>query len=230
MATLGDLITDLRNYTDRTSAIITDAIGTGFVNTAIDRMQEASAWQGQETISADLPYTSTDNGISVPTGFIYETSVWLKDTVTVDPSRALSPIDRITRAMWFERLTPRRDPNDAIYPASSDADFPDRGDRYYFLWGQKLYYVPNPSTTTQLVIDFYKRLDALSSGALGGSNFFTLTYAHVVRWGALAECWAFLHEDDRAKFADDRFKMLLIDGSKNDQYIKAGGGARARGA
>lgn len=95
MASITDLRTRVRDFTERTSTILTDTIIDDFVNTAMSRMQNSHAWIGQET-SVDVTYGTTDDGKVIgASGFISERQVSLKDTVTTDPSGALTPIDKI---------------------------------------------------------------------------------------------------------------------------------------
>ncbi len=228
MALITDLRTRIRDFTNRSATILTDAICDDFVNTAMSRMQNSHAWIGQET-SVDVTYNSTDDGKAIgSSGFISERQVSLKDTVTTDPSARLTPIDKVVggRWAWIENLVDDKE-TDTVYPQASAPGAGSVSGRFYYIWKGLLFIVPNPSQEITTTVDYYLRLADLNVG--NTSNFFSIDYPEVLKWGALVDAWTFLHEDQRSASAEQMFARLLAAGIKNDASLSMSGPPRARG-
>ncbi len=226
MATLPTLISDLRDLTRTTSTDLTDARGTRYLNRAMERMQDAHNWRGQEFSLTTVTYGPSDDGIALPADFISEEALWRQMPSVSNPSGKLRPVDKLpARRDWWQRVLKTHPPNEQRFPASSTAvdDGP-----YYYLWEQKLFYNPNPNQAVNLTLDYYRRLADLAL-TTNESNFFTVVTPTVLLWGALPEAWAFLHEDERIGIAEARFALLLGQAIKNDRQLAASGGPRSRG-
>jgi len=220
MATFETIRTWIRDTTEKGSAILTDSIMEGIIQGALERMERAHDWRGQEVTSGNLTYTSTSDGIALPSDFVAEVQVYQKDTQQSDPSRALTPVKKLPggRQTWA-RAESSRDLSDFHLKPN------DRGP-FYWLWDEKLYYVPNPSADITLVIDYWQNLAALTTG----SNFLTTLYPRTVYWAALVEAWHFLAQDDFAAQANGMFQnVMLPNAMKHNDSTLMSGEHRVRG-
>ena len=228
--TLAALITQLRDYTNHNSTTLVSATVEVMVNAAVHRLNQDHDWRGQEQ-NAEAPYSSTADGISVPSGFVKELLIAQQSTTAgVTPSSSRKPINKLVggRTAWidqFPRLTTGRD---AIFPAIAAPGDSSTPGFFYYLWDEKIFLVPNPSSDVLLSIDYFAWIPDLTL-ANNPHNFFTRFYPDALRWGALVEVWAFLHEDERATRADalfEKYKGLAV---KHDTQTVMSGPPRHRG-
>jgi len=223
--TLAELQTYLRSHTATDTTILSDANTAFFVNGAIAKMQQAHLWRAQETISADTTYAANAASVAVPTGFIQERGVYIKNTASgAVASNLYFWVKRVDRTHWHEEA-PTTTRTDTVFPQVAAPGSAEVDEYYYAIWDDLIFLYPTPSTAVTLVVDYYARIADLTTG----DNVFTTTYAHVVRQGALAETYEFLHEDERAALHLQRFEQLLARAILDDKTIASGGGGSTRG-
>ncbi len=220
MATRADLHTQLRDHASMefATSILSDTRLDTFLNAAIERIQSARDWKGQEG-SADFVYTATTDGLVLPGDFITEERVSEVGTQS-DPSLNLSPLPKVQRGEWVQR---------AGAPSTSRTfPTPSLTGRYYYLFAQQLFIVPNPSTDIIIRLDYVATLADLSASVT--ENFFTLFHPALVKWGALSELYAFLHEEERINVCEQMFQRYFDAARRADVSAKTGGDApRTRG-
>jgi hypothetical protein len=99
----------------------------------------------------------------------------------------------------------------------------------YAIWQERLYLYPPPSSTDlTLLLDYWKRLPPLVNP--DDTNFFTDRYPHVLRYGALADAYAFLQEDERSAQHRQMFEGMLARVIIDDKTFMLAGGTTSRGA
>jgi len=227
MATLSDLRTVLQDWTGAGSTVLSTTITDACINGAIARMQQAHLWRGQEAVSASLSFAANAASASLPSDFIAEKAAYFYDSTQTAPSSQYEVIKRVDRDWWFEQRT--SDANtDQIFPQVADPGGDTETSTRYALWDDKLWLVPSPSSAVVVVLDYWALLTDLSSGS--DSNFFTTRYPHIVRKGALAEAYDFLHEDERATLYRAQFEQELQRAILDDKTKAMSGGSRTRGA
>lgn len=225
MPTVAALFTRMRTLTRATTSDLTDQLGFDALNTALDRMQNTGNWRGQETSDDTLVYGQTTDGLALPADFVSDEAVWRQVAGASNPSAALLPVDKLpSRRFWIERNLRTADPKTNRYVGAGGQTL--SGPSYY-LWAEKLYYVPNPSDDVNLTLDYYARLAAFTSTT--NSNFFTNTYPEVLVWLGLSEVWAAFQDDERAAAAEARGQGLLNLAMKNERQLAGSGGPRQRG-
>jgi hypothetical protein len=221
MATRAELHTQLRRHAVcETTTVLTDTDLDGFLNAALERIQHSHDWKGQQTTSATIAYGPTTNGSALPSDFITEVRLNEVLSGSSDPSLSLAPVPKVERGQWIQRIAYQS--SSRTFPTPSLAGF------YYYLWDEKLFVVPNPSTAMTFVLDYIATLADVSVTTT--TNFFTLVHPALVKWGALVEAYTFLHEDERAGNAEAMFQKYWDAARKSDISAKAGGDApRTRG-
>lgn len=227
MATFIQLKTYVWDATGTASTIISATNAGYFVNGAVDLMQQAHLWRCQETISADTAYAANLASLALPSNFIAEKAIYLKNASATLASNLYWYVPRLGRDEWYEK-TPTTLRTDVLFPqtampGSEDATIA----MVYAIWDETLALLPTPQTAQTVVLDYYARTTALSADA--DTNAFTATYAHVVRAGAVAEAFEFLHEDERAALWRARFEAMLARAILDDKTLAASGGVWQRG-
>src|SRR5262245_34734703 len=227
MATLNDLRLDLRNWTSThaNTAILPDTACDTCVNAAVNLMQEAHLWRGQETTSVTLTYVGGAEFLVLPTDFVSQKAVYQQLDTTRIP---LAYIEKTQRDVFIRGESPQGGLRDPEYPQVAPADAAIGPGALYAIWREQLYLYPPPSGDVTLLLDYWKRLPPLTDPNL--SNFFTERYPHVVRYGALADAYAYLHEEDRSQAYRAMFEAMLTRVILDDKNLMLAGGSTSRGA
>ena len=225
--TLTDLRQALRDYTAVGSTILTDAIVDECVNTALRDLLRSHAWRGQE-YSMEFTYTAGQEAEALPGDFVVEKALSDKTVLTSAPSDRNRTIPRITRWRWLEG-NPAIISRDPVFPQLADPSAtPTLIDRAYYLWQDYLYVVPTPTVALTLTLDYYRLLPDLSTDQ--PTNAFTRLYPEVLRFGALANAYQFLHEEERAALWTQLYIGARDRAIRHDQQIATGNGPYDRGA
>lgn len=221
--TLDELRDAIRDETDKSETILTDARCLRFVRATLERMSNAHDWQGQGT-SVVLTYTSTADGLDLPDDFISEKHVSQRVT-TSDPSQALLPLDKLNggRQAWLDSFGKANTAARAL-PRTNAVDR-----LFYYLWDEKLFVVPNPSGDTSLVLDYIASPALLADDAIA-SNFLTRRYGRtVVLAGAVREAYRFLRMWDAASQMEAVYQGFLDGALKRDMSTRLSGPKPVRG-
>jgi hypothetical protein len=229
MATLAQLRSDLRTWTSThaNAAILPDAICDECINGAIGLMQEAHLWRGQESTSVTLTYPAAAESIQLPADFVSQKAVYQLTDATRIP---LAYIEKTRRDDFIREGSSVAGPRDADYPQIAPSDANLMTGILYAIWMELLYLYPPPAQDLTLVVDYWKRLPALTDGTVDQTqNFFTLRYPHVVRQGALADAYAYLQEDERSATYRALFEATLTRAILDDKTLMLAGGSTSRG-
>lgn len=231
MATAESLVAALQAYTEAgTTLPAADALEC--VNLTVRDMQRRHDFRFMQQ-SVDLIITGgTVNSVELPLDFLREVYVYTRDTGQSNPSDALFPIQRVLKPHWFEQRSPLANvdptfPNVAA-PALRTVVTDARG---YYVWAGKLWIVPTPSSAITISLDYSRIIPDLVLGEpTPDFNDFTIGYPDVVRAGALAEAYDFLHEEGRATRWDGRYEKRLKAAVDADNAIAFAGPSPKRGA
>jgi hypothetical protein len=217
--TLNDLRTHIRNHTVFDNTKITDTIADIFLGTAIDEMVNAHDWQLRQATTLSFTYGPTTDGIALPEGFIADQAVYQIDT-TLAPDSQRTFVTRLDggRVAWVGFTTGTNEMDPGAFPQ------PSVDTTYYYLWGNSLFVVPNPSNDTTFQLDYLQDLSTLTD-----TNPLIAFYPRTVLEGALREAYLWSHEEERAVVHEQRFRLLLDAAKKRDTGARmAGGGKRVR--
>jgi hypothetical protein len=228
MATLGDLRSDLRIWTSTHAnpAVIPDVVADACINGAISLMQEAHLFRGQETTSIPLAYPADTESINLPADFVAQRAVY--QTTDSGSIPLLAYVEKTIRSEWLRSEKPAEGHRDPEYVQVAPPGSPIGWPTQYSIWRERLYLMPVPSQDLQLVLDYYLRVPPLNDPVR--ANFFTMRYPHVVRYGALADVYAYLHEDERAGTWRQMFEGMLARVILDDKNTMLAGGSPERGA
>jgi hypothetical protein len=229
MATLAQLRSDLRTWTSTHAnpAVLPDAICDECVNAAIGLMQEAHLWRGQETTSVTLTYPAAAESIQLPADFVSQKAVYQLTDATRIP---LAYIEKTRRDDFIREGSSVGGPRDADYPQIAPSDANLMTGILYAIWMELLYLYPPPAQDLTLVVDYWKRLPALTAGTVDQTqNFLTIRYPHVVRLGALADAYSYLQEDERSAAYRALFEATLTRAILDDKTLMLAGGSTSRG-
>ena len=196
MATLGELRDDLRTWTatHHNASVLPDPICDECINGAIALMMEAHLFRGQETTSVPLAYPAQTESITLPFDFIAQRAVYQQTPTGAVP--LLAYMEKTLRQEWLRSENPVSGLRDPEYPQTAPPGATIGWPVQYAIWRERLYLLPIPNQDLQIVLDYYMRVPPLNDPTR--ANFFTFRYSHVVRYGALADAFAYLHEEDRA--------------------------------
>jgi len=229
MATIDALATALQSYTQAGSSLPTaDAVEC--VNLTRRRMQRRHDWQPMQ-VSIEL--TVVAGAAPLPSDFLRELFVYVRDPSQSDPSLALFPVRRLLKQQWFLGENDTRTLRDATYPqvAAPAATSQVVVARAYYVWRNHLFIVPAPSVALTVSVDYARRLPDLVAGQTPAQqDTFTTLYVDVVRAGALAEAYDFLHEEERAARADARYELRLKEAIDADNALAFAGPPAKRGS
>jgi len=227
MASLYSLRGDLRTWTatHANAAVLPDPICDECVNSAIAVMAEAHLWRGQETTSIPLTYPATAESLPLPPDFVTHKAVYAQSSS--GPPQQLGYIERTLRDEWVRSETPAGGVRDPDYPQVAPAGGSEMAGVQYAIWQECLYLLPIPSSDVSLVLDYFARPAPLTLA--DDHNFFTDRYLHVVRIGALADAYAYLHEDERSMAYRALFESWLTRTILDDKTTVLAGGTRSRG-
>jgi len=228
MATLGDLRSDLRIWTSTQNnpAVLPDVVCDECINGAISLMQESHLWRGQETTSIPLSYPASSESIALPEDFVAQRAIYQSTNGGTVP--LLAYMEKTLRDEWLRSEQPAGGLRDPEYPQVAPPGTPDGWGIRYAIWRERLYLLPVPTATVQLVLDYYARVPWLSDPTR--ANFFTMRYPHVVRYGALADAYSYLHEEDRSGTYRQMFEAMLARVILDDKNLRFAGGTTDRGA
>jgi hypothetical protein len=228
MATLGDLRNDLRLWTSthKNVNVLPDLVCDECINGAISLMQEAHLFRGQETTSIPLAYAANTESIPLPFDFVSQRAVYQQ--TDSGPIPLLAYLEKTLRQEWLRNERAAEGIRDPEYPQVSPPGAPFGWPVQYAIWSECLYLLPVPSVALNLILDYFLRLPPLNDPAR--SNFFTTRYPHVVRYGALADAYAYLHEEDRSATWRQMFEGMLARVILDDKNTMLAGGSTDRGA
>jgi hypothetical protein len=229
MATLAQLRSDLRTWTSTHANVnvLPDAICDECINAAIALMQEAHLWRGQETTSITITYPAGAESIALPGDFVSQKAVYLQNTSQTLP---LAYIERTRRDDFIRADSPVGGVRDPYYPQVSPPSMATSSTgANYAIWMEQLYLYPPPqSADLTLILDYWMRLPPLVDPDT--DNFFTTRYPHVVRYGALADAYSYLHEEERGATYRQMFESMLARVILDDKTLMLAGGSMSRGA
>jgi hypothetical protein len=228
MATLGELRDDLRLWTSThlNPAVLPDVVCDSCINGSIALMQESHLWRGQETTSIPLAYAADAESIPLPENFVAQRAIY-QQTQQGAPVPLLAYMEKTVREEWVRSEQPVGI-RDAEYPQVAPPGTPFGWPVQYAIWRERLYLLPVPNVEQQLVLDYYARVPWLSDPIR--ANFFTMRYPHVVRYGALADAYCYLHEEERAQSYRQMFEAMLARVILDDKTTMLAGGTSDRGA
>ena len=230
MATLGGLRSDLRTWTatHANPAVLPDTICDEAINGAVGLMQEAHLWRGQETTSVTLTYPADTESIALPSDYVAQKALYQQDDAAPAPI-PLAYIEKTLRDEFIRGEAPIGGVRDPEYPQIAPISTTTTGlGARYAVWQERLYLYPAPSADLTLLLDYWKRLPPLTNPDDG--NFFTDRYPHVLRYGALADAYAYLQEEERAGFHRQLFESMLARVILDDKTFMLAGGTTSRGA
>src|SRR5262245_37143704 len=217
MMTLAELRAQIRAHTvSLPQAHLTDTQIDEFIQTAIERLEQAQDWQFQQW-SVQLPYPDPVQPVvdyaTLPTDFVLEASVFL---VSPEPS-SLTPVRRLDagRRAWAEYANA---PNmNESYPVPT-IDGP-----YYYIWQQRLYLIPPQgadSDPVTLQLDYYREVPRpqLASDSEG----FLRYHPRAVLWGALQVAYLYLHEIEMSQGVGQIYGDLTAGAAARDHGTRVG--------
>lgn len=222
--TLSELRDAIRQETDTPAAILTDALTLRFVRTALERISNAHDWQGQEA-TATLAYSAGTDGVALPADFVSEKHVSLVAPGVSDPSQRLRPIAKLMggREAWLDSFgtastLQRQEPRFGAIETLA-----------YYLWAEKLYIVPGPTSgQLDLVLDYIASPAELPDSP-SASNFLTARYGRtVVLAGAVVEAYRHLRMWAAMKEVQAQFQLYLEGAIKRDRSTALSGPKHAR--
>lgn len=228
MATLSTLRSDLRTWTatHANPAVLPDVVCDECINAAIGLMQEAHLWRGMETTSVTLTFPAGAESIPLPTDYVAQKAVYQADAATPIP---LAYVEKTLRDQFIRTEAPTGGPRDPEYVQIAPVDGASCDLVLYAIWQERLYLYPPPSSIDlTLLLDYWKRLPPLVNP--DDTNFFTDRYPHVLRYGALADAYAFLQEDERSAQHRQMFEGMLARVIIDDKTFMLAGGTTSRGA
>lgn len=227
MATLDTLVTDVQSWTGETTTTLPNATAAECVNRAIRRLQRRHGYQG--TVGSTDLTIGTQGRVPLPFDYVAEIHVWQKNTSQSDPARALVPIMRTLKEEWYKGIAPQVQ-RDTIFPnVAAPGAFDTTTNSYaYFIEGGMFVLVPTPTSNVTVQLDYVQQAPELVHGT-GQTNWFTQRYPDVVREGALAEAYKFLHEWDAAALHEQAFTTLAVESIVQDEAPTAAGPRRSRG-
>lgn len=191
------------------------------LNSTQERLvQSGSEWLSQEQSLAFTYGTATD-GFPLPANYVKLAAVSQRDTSQTDPSLALTAISPTERRQWIDRAN--------AVDVSRDFPVPALTAFYYYLWDEKLFIVPQPAANITVVLDFYGPPAELSLSAPDTTNQFTRMYFRTLKWGALADIWDFLGQEDMSLAAEARFAQYAERARAVETATRTGGAKRVRG-
>jgi len=230
MATLAQLRTDLRTWTATHAnvAVLPDWVCDEAINGAVGLMQEAHLWRGQETTSVTLTYPATAESIALPSDFVAQKALYQQDDAAPAPI-PLAYIEKTLRDEFIRKEAPIGGVRDPEYPQIAPISTVTTGlGARYAVWQERLYLYPAPSgADLTLLLDYWKRLPALANP--NDTNFFTIRYPHVLRYGALADAYVYLQEEERSGVHRQLFESMLARVILDDKTVMLAGGTMSRG-
>lgn len=217
--TLAGLRTLVRDYLIMDTTKLPDATVDVFIGTALDEMINAHDWTLPQDTTQSFTYGATTDGVTLPTGFISDQAVYQIDATAAPDSRR-SFITRLDggRPAWVGFTSQSTELEPTQFPR------PSVDTTYYFLWGTKLYIIPNPSSTLSYEMDY---LD--DSSTLADANPFVVKYPRTLLVGAVREAYLWNHEEERAAVWSERFKVMVDAAKRRDTGSRmSGAGKRSR--
>jgi len=222
VATVAELVDDLRVATGQSQLTLSNSVCEGFVNAAIRRMQRRHPFRGQAA-TVEMVYPASGPAIALPLDFDHELGLWLRDPLGTDPSLALSPIAKTVRRFWLEG---RDDRGNTFERAPLPPGTTVSSRLYHYFWTGHLHLVPTPTVEVALTLDYVQRLDDAHGAA---TNWFTLVVSDVVLAGAIHEAFHALYETDRAQVWLSVFESRLTDAIRHDESLALSGPTAVRG-
>jgi hypothetical protein len=196
--TLGQLRAEIIADTGQSALVLGTAQANQLINFALERIQSNHDWKGLQAVT-DLSYTAATDGLALPASFIAEYGVWHVDGSNADGGLKMHPIPLIDRRVWLERGTATQVA--AQFPRPSLTGF------YYYVWNATIWIVPRPTVTITARVHYLQRLNELVADS--DTNFFTINYPGLMKWACLCETFSFLHDMERAQFAEGVFTRYL---------------------
>jgi hypothetical protein len=229
MATLSSLRSDLRTWTatHANPAVLPDAICDECINAAVGLMQEAHLWRGMETTSVTLTFPAGAESIPLPSDYVAQKAVYQQaDAATPVP---LAYVEKTLRDEFIRTDAPTSGARDPEYTQVAPVGGVPNWGANYAIWQEQLYLYPPPTAIDLLLLlDYWKRLPLLVNP--DDVNFFTTRYPHVLRYGALADAYSYLQEDERSGTYRQMFEGMLARVIIDDKAFMLAGGTTSRGA
>lgn len=194
------------------------------INGAQERMVQAShEWSVLEQIWQTTLPANTES-ILQPPSVMQIMRVFQKDETQSDPTLSLSPLTPTTRDQWFDRITMPDVSRTFVQPSITGA--------YYYLFDDRLFVVPVSSAPITLVIDYKGPPPDLvidTAGKPNTFNYFTQHFFRTLKWGAEAELWHHLGQDDMRAYAEGRFELSFAKARNTASALQASGPPKHRG-
>jgi hypothetical protein len=111
----------------------------------------------------------------------------------------MNPIPLLDRRMWLERGTATQ--------VSQQLPRPSLNGFYYYIFNKTIWIAPRPSSTITVRVHYLNRLTELVVDS--DTNFFTINFPGMLKWATLCETFSFLHDMERAQFAEGVFTRYL---------------------
>jgi hypothetical protein len=184
-------------------------------------VQAGDEWQSMDQ-TVTVSYDATTDGVTLPSA-VQKIETVSELVAGADVASRRNPLSRVERQAWFERVNA---PDvDQSYPRPAITG------SYYYVWAGRLYVVPQPSAAISILIDFYGPPIDLTLALPNTSNYFVDRFFRTLKWGALADIWDHLGQEDMAELARMRFERRLDRARAVDTAARVGsGGKRIRGA
>ncbi len=229
MASIDDLVAQVRAHTASSTAVLPDATIAEFVNAKVRDLQRQHRFRGFGiVVSVDVPIPTTSGGmVALPADFVEETGVWLKSGS--DPAN-LTPIRKTLRRFFIEAVDPTTTQLDTVFPnvAAPSSTLP--SGIFYYLFGGFLFIVPKPNVALTVTLDYIALLpDLLVGMAPPQTNVLSNLFPDVLRWGGLHEAYLYLHEWEVAASMLQQFEAALQRAIRFDEAQAMSGPPHQRG-
>ena len=222
MATIDQLAAALQSYTTA-STVLSTADAVECVNTVRRDMQRQHDWRSMQ-VTAEFLVPSATGRVALPAGFLHEIAVY--PTLTNPPGVGV-PLQRLLRPYAVEGVQLARDATVQNVAAPSSRVLVEG----YYLWAGYLVLTPSATANATLTVDYAVELPELAAGQTPAQqDEFTTRYVDVVRAGALAEAYEFLHEEERAAHWLTVYEMRLKRALSQDKALALAGLPARRGA
>jgi hypothetical protein len=192
------------------AAHLTDDQIDEFIQTAIERLEQAHDWRFQQ-YSVQLPYPDVGlDYVTLPDDFVVEASVYL-----VASNGSLVPVNRLDagrRAVAEYVNAPSM--NESYQVPALDA-------LYYYIWQMRLYLV-NQSAADPITVqlDYYREFPRPSTGS--DDQGFLQYHPRAVLWGALQVAYLYLHEIEMSQGVATIYTDLTAGASARDHGFRVG--------
>ena len=210
-----DLTTDIRNYTEVDSNVLTAAVINGFLRNAENRIN-LDCPMDSDRVQAEAQFATDFNTITMPTGtlFVRGIEVYNSTTSVTGPAQWLEKRDQTFISEYVGQLTG---------PEGGSAAQDTTGlPKYYAMFGGAttgtststsgaIYIGPTPDQNYQYIIHYNAMPEGLGSGGDGSSNTYLSNYfPQGLLYACLVEAFMFLKgPTDMLTLYENKYKTSL---------------------